>query len=132
MNKDKVQKAVDILKQMKGVKQVSGDIPQEIKREIEAKESENNIGVKECVSKRTHCICLTHNSEFRDAMSPIVIHNKNTGKYYFPPIIFPEISENNTVSSSPSETVHKYLIEILFDHTTHDINYDATILVAFD
>ena len=129
MYNEKVKKAMKTLKQMKGVLRVSGDIPQEIRKEIEAKESENNSGVKECVSKRTHCLCITHNSEFRAAASPIVIHNKNTGEYFFPPVEFPEISENNTVSSSPSEIVHRYLIKILFDQVD---KFEATILIAFN
>jgi len=101
-------------------------LEEETKEIIKELEEERNQGVFECL-KRSHTILLTHDSSFRDPVCEIVKgENENL---IFPGIPFPEVNAKNVVSSSPSERVHKALIEMLHLHIHQE---DATLIIGFD
>lgn len=95
------------------------------KKFIFENEEDRNHGVYECI-KREVTFMATHDSSFRNADAPIVL--KLWSKVIFPPVSFHEITEKNTVSSSPWVEVHNYLIKKL----KHIWEYDATLLIWFD
>ncbi len=66
----------------------------------------NNLGVEEVLNK-PNVILVFHDSKFRKTQEKIV---KKVGKeIIFPPTPFPEIK--NSISSSPSTKLHKFLIK---------------------
>lgn len=91
---------------------------------VALKEDENNLGVLEAV-KRTYCVCLVHDSSWREPTQTIV--KKENGEIVFPPVVFPEVPAKNVVSSSPGLAVHTYLskkVRVQGD--------EATLLIGFD
>lgn len=88
-------------------------------------EEDRNHWVYACISKKI-TFCITHNSEFRSADSPIVF--KSWEKVIFPAVWFHEVWNSTTVSSSPGLKIHNYLSE-KFNNME---NNDATVLVWFD
>lgn len=121
---DTIQKEINNLLKVKWIKEViilsDGD-----KKYIFENEEERNHWVYESI-KRNVTLCITHNSEFRDADSYIVMQMWK--KVIFPVVGFHEVKRNNVVSGSPSLNVHNYLIS---KFKKVDLN-DATVLIWFD
>ena len=118
-----MEKAISHLKAMRGLKQVKV-LNNEHKKEIMRRESKNNEGVSECLKKKT-VIILVHDSEFREAVSELVI--KKNDEVYFPALPFPELV--NAISSSPSKAVHDFLVK---EYDLVDDPEFATILIGFE
>lgn len=91
---------------------------------VSREEDENNLGVHEAV-KRKYCVCLVHDSSWREPTQTIV--KKENGEIVFPPVVFPEVPAKNVVSSSPGLTVHTYLSKKV--RVEGD---EATLLIGFD
>ncbi len=87
-------------------------------------ESENNAGVHEA-AKRMFCVCLVHDSSWREPTQTIV--KKENGEIVFPPVVFPEVPAKNVVSSSPGLEVHEWLTKRV--RVEGD---EATLLIGFD
>ncbi|MEK6902967.1 MAG: hypothetical protein AABX02_05275, partial [archaeon] len=64
---------------------------------VHDRENENNVGVREA-TKRMFCVCLVHDSSWREPTQTIV--RKENGEIVFPPVVFPEVPAKNVVSSS--------------------------------
>ncbi len=120
-----VDEAVRVLRETRGlghVKVLSGHH----RNIISGMESDNNIGVRECLSKR-FCLLVTHNSEFREPEHDMV--KKEGDRIIFPALPFRELEQFNAISSSPSATVHKFLEGILgldFGES------EASLIIGFD
>lgn len=87
-------------------------------------ENENNAGVHEA-SMRMFCVCLVHDSTWREPTQTIV--RKENGEIIFPPVVFPEVPAKNVVSSSPGLEIHDWLkkrVRVEGD--------EATLLIGFD
>jgi hypothetical protein len=91
---------------------------------VQGNEDENNLGVLEAV-KRHYCVCLVHDSSWREPTQTIV--KKENGEVVFPPVVFPEVPAKNVVSSSPGLAVHTYLAKKV--RVEGD---EATLLIGFD
>ena len=91
---------------------------------VKGEEDENNLGVHEAV-KRKYCVCLVHDSSWREPTQTIV--KKENGEVVFPPVVFPEVPAKNVVSSSPGLAVHTYLAKKV--RVEGD---EATLLIGFD
>ena len=100
-------------------------LDEDFKKYIFENEEDRNHWVHETIRKKI-VFCVTHDSYFRNADSQIVL--KLWKKIIFPAVSFHEIKRSSTVSSSPWEEVHKYLIK-KFKNIDED---DATILIGFD
>jgi len=113
-----------ILESIKWIKEVIvlNDIDRKF---IFSHEEDRNHWVYECI-KRKVLFCVTHDSNFRDPDSLIVLKLGN--KVIFPAVSFHEIKRPSTVSSSPWLDVHNYLIKKF----NNPDDYDATILIGFD
>lgn len=96
----------------------------EEQRYISAHEDESNLGVREAV-KRTYCVCLVHDSTWREPTQRIV--KQENGEIIFPPVVFPEVPAKNVVSSSPGLAVHQFLMKKV--RVEGD---EATLLIGFD
>tara|TARA_Y100000034_G_scaffold133744_1_gene200134 strand:- start:2974 stop:3867 length:894 start_codon:yes stop_codon:yes gene_type:complete len=121
---DKIKKVISHLKNVKGLDNIYL-LDKEVKKYIFKKEDKNNRGVLECL-KRRYTIVLTHNSHFRNPKGKIVVKGKKN--ILFPGIPFPEVNEENVVSSSPNKKIHDYLVE-KFNLKLKD---EATLLIGFD
>jgi hypothetical protein len=95
------------------------------KKYIFENEEDRNHGVYESI-KREVTLCMIHDSEFRDADSPIVFNIWK--KIIFPVVWFHEVKRQNVVSGSPCLEVHNYL-KNKFKNLDND---DATVLIGFD
>jgi len=95
------------------------------RRYIFENEEDRNHWVYACINKKI-VFCITHDSDFRKADSPIVF--KSWKKVIFPAVWFHEIGNDTTVSSSPWLEVHQYLSN-KFQNLAKD---DATVLIWFD
>ena len=95
---------------------------------IQQLEHKSNLGVLESLNRK-HTLLVSHNSLFRDPVSPIV-ENKNN-QITFPAVPFPEIHPlaNNVVSSSPSNKVHEALQKTLNIKLPKN---EATLLIGWD
>lgn len=89
----------------------------------------NNRGVSE-VLDRKHTIAFLHDESFRNPSGPIVIDED--GEHIFPPVAFPEVEGENTVSASPGEKIHQYLTELMKKQNMKLKQGDSTLLVGFD
>ena len=95
------------------------------KKYIFENEEDVNHWIHETIRKKI-VFCFTHDSNFRDADSQIVL--KLWKKVIFPAISFHEINRASVVSSSPWVEIHNYLLP-KFENLDKD---DATVLVWFD
>lgn len=95
------------------------------KKYIFENEEDRNHWIYETL-KRDVVFCVTHDSLFREADTPIVLQEWN--KVIFPAVSFHEIKQKNTISGSPGLRVHNYLMH-KFSNTDW---MDATILIWFD
>lgn len=118
---NKVKKELLSINWIKEVKLLTNDD----KKYIFENEEDRNHWVYECI-KRQITFVMTHDSNFRNALEPIVL--KLWNKVIFPPVSFTEISEKNTISSSPWLKVHNYLTTKL----NNVWEMDATLLLWFD
>ncbi|MFH0970865.1 MAG: hypothetical protein V1776_05440 [Candidatus Diapherotrites archaeon] len=94
------------------------------KKYIMNNEDVNNEGVKESV-KRQYCICLIHDSAWREPTQTIV--KKENGEIIFPPVVFPEVPAKNVVSSSPGIAIHTWLAQ-----KVRIEKEEATLLIGFN
>ncbi|MEK6970931.1 MAG: hypothetical protein AABW68_04570 [archaeon] len=111
------------LDQLQGITRHYVLTPEDI-RFIQENEDENNQGVREAV-KRDYCVCLVHDSRWREPVQTIV--KKEDGEIIFPPVVFPEVPAKNVVSSSPGIETHTYLAQKV--RVEGD---EATLLIGFD
>ena len=116
---------IDTLKKLKGVTQVRV-LDNTHKEELFLLEEERNLGVRECLKRKTVLILL-HNSDFRDPIGSLVLKNKKS--ILFPPLPFPELGAKNVVSASPSKEVHTFLVEQYLLKKESEL---ATVLIGFD
>lgn len=94
------------------------------KAHVSAREEQTNLGVLEA-AKRQYCVCLVHDSSWREPTQRIV--KNEDGKVIFPPVVFPEVPAKHVVSSSPGLEIHQWLskkVRIEGD--------EATLLIGFD
>ncbi|MBI2109577.1 hypothetical protein HYT58_00190 [Candidatus Woesearchaeota archaeon] len=101
-------------------------IREEDKNLIRDAEDINNLGVRDCLNRR-YTILLTHDSTFREPTGKIV--EENNGQAVFPAVSFPEVRAKDVVSSSPSDKVHKILVE-KFNIKLNE--GEATLLIGFN
>jgi hypothetical protein len=87
-------------------------------------EDAQNLGVLEAAG-RQHCVCLIHNSSWREPTQTIV--KKEKGEIIFPPVVFPEVPAKNVVSSSPGLAIHTWLSK-----KVRVEKEEATLLIGFD
>lgn len=99
---------------------------EEDKRLVKELEDINNIGVRECLNRR-FTLLLTHDSSFRKPTENVV--KEEQGRVVFPAVSFPEVRAGDVVSSSPSDKVHKVLVE-RFNLKLRE--GEATLLVGFN
>ena len=99
---------------------------EEDKDKIRELEGSNNLGVKECL-ERKFTLLLTHDSSFREPVNKIV--ENADGQTIFPAVGFPEVRAKDVVSSSPSEKVHKALVERFNLKLREE---EATLLIGFN
>ncbi len=118
------QKIINKLKKIKGLK-FHILIPSQDKLIIQNLEDKKNIGVIECL-KMPHTLIVSHDNSFRDPPSPIVLKKENSTMPILPPVLFPEIK--NSISSSPSEKVHNFLIK---KYNLKLNPQEATLLIGF-
>ena len=120
-----IDKIIKDLERVKGLSNVKL-LDQEHKKIIFALEDKNNLGVRECL-RRKFTIALAHDSTFRDPVGRIVF-NSGSG-IVLPPVAFPEVKGRDVVSSSPSENVHRVIVEKLDMRLKED---EATLLIGFN
>lgn len=96
----------------------------EEKYHVSQHEDPNNLGVLEA-AKRQFCVCLVHDSTWREPTQTIV--KKQNGEIVFPPVMFPEVPAKHVVSSSPGLEVHSWLAKKV--RVEGD---EATLLIGFD
>ena len=123
--KKKLSAIYDELKKVNGLSNVNVLSEDDIQSILDL-EDENNLAVFECIN-RDICLCVTHDSNFRDPLMPLSIFDKN--EEVMIPQPFPEILERDVVSSSPNEKVHEYL-KMKFNLDLQ--NEEATLLVGFN
>lgn len=119
---DKVIKTLNAVRGILDVKVLS----KEDKQKIFELEKEENVGIFECL-KRKSAVIIVHDSEFRDPVGDLVVVKE--GKVVFPVLEFPELGYMNSVSSSPSQEVHDFLVK------RYSLKRDkecATIVIGFD
>ena len=117
--------AVRILRETKGLYHVKV-LNKHHRNMILGMENDNNIGVRECLSKR-FCLLVTHNSATWEPEHEMV--KKEGERIIFPALPFKELEQFNAISSSPTATVHKFLEGILgleFGET------EASLIIGFD
>ncbi len=119
-----MEKVLQKLKQVKGLSNFNLLHDSHKKKILELEESRNH-GVKECLS-RQFTLLLTHDSSFRPPASSEVIEKGSS--ILFPPVPFPEVEAKDVVSSSPSKTVHDFLVKE-FNLKLKD---EATLLIGFN
>ncbi|MBD3248835.1 hypothetical protein GF336_02205 [Candidatus Woesearchaeota archaeon] len=116
----------DVLEKLKSLEGLNEDfliLSEEEKNTIMGLEEENNIGVKEALS-RSITIAFSHNSDFREPAEPIVaVKGKKT---VFPAVKFPEIEDS--VSASPGWDADAFLRKRLKKLKDDD----ATLLLGLD
>ncbi len=122
--KIKVRDIISSLSEIEGLANINL-LKEEDKDIIRNLESEENIGVLECLDKK-FTIILTHNSSFRGPQGEIV--KKENGKIIFPPVPFSEVDLQNVVSGSPNKDTHDFLVKE-FNLALTD---EATLLIGFD
>lgn len=101
-------------------------LDQETIQSIRSHETIRNHGVHE-VLRRSHVLCLLHDSAFRSPAGPITAHTAS-GEVYFPGVAFPEALGKDVISASPSTEIHTYLRQF-FPYAT---DTDATVLVGWN
>ncbi len=120
-----LEQAIDALRNTPWVVDVV-ELSLDSRAHIELYEEQRNHGIREAL-KRTHMICLLHNSDWRDSPTSLVSKDQS-GHIIFPGISFPEITGTGVVSGSPSKEIHTYLLQF-FPYASYD---DATIIVGWD
>ncbi len=115
-----------ILHQLRKLQGITADylLTSDDKAFVNTHEDENNLGVLESI-KRQYCVCLVHDSTWREPTQTIV--RKESGEIVFPPVVFPEVPAHNVVSSSPGLEVHTYLSKKVLVRGD-----EATLLIGFD
>jgi len=121
---DVIKKEINNLLKIKWIKEVL-ILNNNDKKYIFENEEDRNHWVYESI-KRNITLCITHNSEFRDADSYITMQMWK--KVIFPVVGFHEVKRSNVVSGSPSLKIHNYL-KNKFKYIDKN---DATVLIGFD
>ncbi|MBI4154366.1 hypothetical protein HY501_03445 [Candidatus Woesearchaeota archaeon] len=120
-----VEQVIEKLKSVKGLK-VLAVLDEDLKFRVALREERNNLGVFHCLNRK-HTLLVAHDSSFREPAGRIVI--QNNGETILPPVEFPEVDAKDVVSSSPSSSVHRFILQELGLEIAEE---EATLFVGFN